>query len=162
MAADSQTATLRSIQTQNTNQVHAALGLNVLTATVEVTAAASANSIYEMMRIPANARIVYPSTLAFDDIASTGSPTLDIGFRAVDDNITTDPDALNDGIDCATAAGTANVVKNIANYGKKAWEFVNGQTASPGGLLEVIVTLADADANTGGTLTMTLYYVMEE
>lgn len=162
MAEDSQVATLRSVQSQNTYQVHSALGLNVLTATVEVTAAASANSVYEMMRIPANARIVYPSTLAFDDLASSGSPTLDIGLRAVDSNITTDADALNDGINCSSDAGTANVVKDIANYGKKAWEYVSGQTASPGGLLEVIVSLVDADANTGGTLTMTLYYVMEE
>jgi hypothetical protein len=161
MAADSQNATILGLQTQGTDQVLSRLGLNVQTATVEVTAAASANSIYTMFRIPANARIVFPSTLARDDLASTGSPTLDIGLRAVDSNITTDPDALNDGIDAATA-GTSNVVKDIANYGKRAWEYVNGQTTAPGGLLDVIVSLVDADTNTGGTLTMTLYYVMEE
>jgi hypothetical protein len=108
MAADSQTATLRSNLTQGNPQVRSSvLGANIVTATVEVSAAASANSIYTMMRIPSAARIVFPSTLAFDDLASSGSPTLDIGLKAVNANVTTDPDALNDGINCYTAASTA-------------------------------------------------------
>jgi hypothetical protein len=162
MAADSQTATLRSNLTQGNNQVRASFqGVNAVTATVEVTAAADANSIYTMMRIPASARIMFPSTVAFDDLASSGSPTLDIGLKAVDGNITTDPDALNDGIGVSAAAGTANVVKDIANYGKEAWEFVSGQTTEPDGFLDVIITLADAAANTGGTATLTLYYTLD-
>ena len=114
-----------------------------------------------MLRIPSNARILFPSTVAFDDLASSGSPTLDVGLKAVNANITTDVDALNDGINCYTAASTANVVKDIANYGKRAWEYVSGQTTDPGGLLDVIVSLLDADANTGGTITLTLYYSVD-
>lgn len=162
MAADSQTATLRSNLSQGSNQVRAyATGATIVEATVEVTAAADANSIYTMMRIPSSARISGLSQIAFDDLASSGSPTLDIGLKAVDGNITTDPDALNDGINCYTAAGTAKFVKDIANYGKEAWEYVNGVTSDPGGCFDVIVTLADAAANTGGTITATCVFTLD-
>ena len=162
MAADSQTATLRSNLSQGNNQVRAfATGTTITEATVEVTAAASANSIYTMMRIPSSARITGLSKLSFDDLASTGSPTLDIGLKAVNANITTDPDALNDGINCYSAASTATVVKDIANFGKEAWEYVSGASTDPGGFFDVIVTLADADANTGGTITMTLVFTLD-
>lgn len=161
MAADSQTATLRSNLTQGNDQVRASvLGANVLEATVEVTAAATAGSIYTMMRIPTSARISGLSVISFDDLASSGSPTLDIGLRAVNANVTTSATALNDGINCYTAASTAKVVKDIANYGKRAWEFA-GATTDPGGTVDVIVSLLDADANTGGTVSMTLVYTVD-
>jgi hypothetical protein len=114
-----------------------------------------------MFRIPANARIKRGSIIQFDDLASTGSPTLDIGFKAVDANITTDVDALNDGIDCFTAAGSAAMVKDHANWGKQAWEYVNGQTSNPGGFLDLIVTILDAATNTGGTLSATLIFEVD-
>ena len=90
---------------------------------------------------------------------TTGSPTLDIGvFNSPGGTaITGDVDALNDGIDAATA-GNTRVVKNIANYGKRLWEFVNGQTTDPGGDLDIKITLDDADVNTGGTITIELLY----
>lgn len=162
MAADSQTATLRSNLTQATNQIRAySTGATIIESTVEVSAAASANSVYTMMRIPSSARITGLSQLAFDDLASSGSPTLDIGLKAVDANITTDPDALNDGINCSAAAGTAKFVKDVANFGKEAWQFVNGVTADPGGFFDVIVSLVDADANTGGTITATCVFTLD-
>lgn len=162
MAADSQTATLRSNLTQGNNQLRAFnLGATIVEATVEVTAAADANSVYTMMRIPSAARITRLSSIAFDDLASTGSPTLDIGLKAVNFNITTDPDALNDGINCSSAAGTALFVKDVANSGKEAWEYVSGVTADPGGFFDVIITLADAAANTGGTITATCVYTLD-
>jgi hypothetical protein len=161
MAVDSQTATLRSNLTQGNPQVRSSvLGANVVTSTVEVTAAATAGSVYTMLRIPTSARICFPSTLAFDDLASTGSPVLDIGLKAVNANITTDSDCLNDGINCYTAASTANVVKDIANYGKQAWEFTTA-TSDPTGFVDVTVTLRTADANTGGTITLTLVYTLD-
>lgn len=128
--------------------------------TIEITAAAEVNSTYVMGYIPANARILGQSEIAWDDVASSGAPTLDIGLAAVDGNITSDPDALNDGLDCAGGAGSARVVKNIANYGKKAWQYVNGQTTEPKGDLAVYVTLADAAANTGGTVTVELLFLV--
>ncbi len=131
--------------------------------TVEVTAAASTTSTYFGLkcRIPSIARITGFSKVHFDDLASTGSPTLDIGLFNVNNNITDDDDALNDGIDVFTAAGSSAVVKDISNYGKRAWEFVNGQTSDPGGELEVKITLKDADTNTGGTVTLELSYIID-
>lgn len=154
-------ATLRAAVKLNTLQVKAERAATVIDSTVEVAAAAAANTQYVMVRIPSNARIHGLSEIRFDDLASTGSPTLDIGLKAVSGNITTDDDALNDGIDCATAAGSARVVKDIANYGKQAWEYVSGQSSDPLGFFDVIITIKDAATNTGGTVTMTLVYSVD-
>lgn len=154
-------ATLRSNLALDTKQNRVERGVTVLEATVEVAAAAAAGTEYVFARIPANARISGLSMVYFDDLASTGSPTIDFGLKAVDSNVTTDDDALNDGVDVATAAGSARLVKNIADYGKRAWEYVSGQTTEPAGFLDVIVTTKDAACNTGGTVTMSLVYSVE-
>lgn len=159
MADDTKDATLRDkIALGGRVTKEAQFGTIVLDSTVEAAAAASAGSVYTMARIPSNARIHGLSRIAFDDLASSGSPTLDIGLKAVDSNVTTDADALNDGIDCASAAGTANVIKDIANNGKRAWEYVNGVTEDPGGFLDVTISVLDAAVNTGGTISLTLVY----
>lgn len=157
MADDSGNGTLRARGTLGTNQYQDMARLVAQVSTREVTAAASAASEYVMFRIPSNLRIMGASKIYFDDLASTGSPTLDIGLKAVASNITSDADALNDGIDCATAASSASIVKDIANYGKFAWQFVNGQTTDPGGSLDLTVSILDAAANTGGTITVELF-----
>jgi hypothetical protein len=156
MADDTKNATTRYTGALDTKQVIGQSKAVMLVATVEATAAASANSAYTMFRIPSNMRIMGRSTVYFDDLASTGSPTLDFGLKAVDANITTDVDALNDGVDCFTAASSAPLIKDISNYGKEAWRFVNGQTTNPGGFLDVIVSILDAGVNTGGTITAEL------
>lgn len=158
MADDTKNGTLRSVLGLGTNAVKAERATTILDSTVEVAAAASAGTVYTMFRIPSRARISGASIMSWDDLASTGAPTLDIGFKAVDGNITTDPDALNDGLDAATATTAARVVKDIANYGKFAWEHVSGQTSDPGGFLDVTVSILDAATNTGGTITMVLAY----
>lgn len=161
MAVENLLGTLRG--TQAAQGIGEAGNLKCKIATVEMTAAASDTSTYfgTKFRIPSNARIAGISKLHFDDLATTGSPTLDIGLFAVNGNITDDVDALNDGIDVATAAGSATVVKAIENYGKEAWEFVNGQTTDPKGELEVKVTLDDADCDSGGSITLELYYTID-
>jgi len=128
--------------------------------TVEVGSADSATSTYEMARLPSNARILGASTISWDDRASTGSPTLDIGVFNLENasNITNDADAINDGLDAATATTRAAVVKDIANYGKRLWEFVNGQTTDPKCTLSVKVSLLDANVNVGGTVTVEIHY----
>lgn len=125
--------------------------------TIEL-AAASAGEIIYLARIPSNLRISgHLSRLLFDDLASSGSPTLDIGLYPVrTGDFTADDDALNDGIDCATAAGTAAVIKDHANYGKRAWEFVNGLTADPKCDMWLAVTTKDAATNATGTITLEL------
>jgi len=135
--------------------------VKVVAATVEVGAADSATSTYAMFRIPSNARILGSSTLYADDLAASGSPTIDIGLFAVDSNITSDDDALRADIDVFTAAANTRVVTDVANIGKMAWEFVSGQATDPGGVLEVKLTLKDAAVNTGGTLTLELFYTLD-
>lgn len=132
-----------------------------ITATVEAGSADTSTSTYTFARIPSDVRILGTSRAWWDDLASTGSPTLDIGLFAVNSNITSDDDALNDGLDAASAGTGTAVIKDIANYGKKAWEFVNGQTTDPGGLLDVKITLQDANLNVGGTITMQLDYIKD-
>lgn len=162
MADDTKNATLRSsVSVLGTKQVKVERGTTVLDATVEVAAAANANSTYTFFRIPSRARIHGLSRVQFDDLASTGSPTLDFGLAAVESNVTTDVDALNDGVDVFTAAGSANLIKDVANNGKMAWEFVAGQSTDPGGFLDVIITILDAAANTGGTISATLVYSVD-
>lgn len=120
-----------------------------------VDAAASANSTYTVARIPTNAVILGQSQLRIDDLASAGAPTLDIGFVAVDGNITDDDVALNDGIDAATA-GSYDVVGDIANLGKRVYEHL-GLSEDPGGMVDVTVTLKDAAVNVGGDLVSELF-----
>ena len=129
--------------------------------TCEMTAAAAAGSTYTLAYIPSHAIIFGSSKLYFDDLASTGSPTLDIGVAPLrTGDFTADPDALNDGIDCATAAGSASLIKSIANYGKRLWQ-IAGLTEDPKCDMAVYVSLLDAAANTGGTLTMEVDYAVD-
>lgn len=160
MAIENLLGTLRG--TQAAQGIGEAGNLKSKVITVEVTAAATDTSTYfgTKFRIPSNARISGLSRFSHDDLASTGSPTMDIGLFAVNSNITDDADALTDGID-VTAAGSAIVVKAIENYGKEAWEYVSGQTTDPKGELEIKVSLVDADANTGGSITLELFYTID-
>lgn len=123
----------------------------------------SVSSTYELARIPSNARIIGKSTVYWDDLATAGAPTIDIGLYNVGSrtDITEDPDALNDGLDVATAAGSASVVKDIANYGKRAWEYVNGQTVDPKCTLSVKAKLQDAAITEAGTITLELFYTTD-
>lgn len=131
-------------------------GSIVMDSTVEVAAAATAATVYTFMRVPTDARIHGLSEVARDDLASTGAPTLDFGFAGVNSNFTTDDDALNDGIDAATA-GSGKLIKDHANYGKRVWELL-GLDEDPGGVADLIGTIKDAATNTGGTVTVTLVY----
>lgn len=125
--------------------------------TVEVGSDDSANSTYTMARIPSNARIMPGSTVYWDDLASTGSPTLDVGLAG--SQITNDPDALNNGLDC-TGAGSSGIFADHADGGKFAWELA-GETSDPGGMLDIYVSLVDAAVNVGGTVSLELTYVVD-
>src|SRR5574343_503007 len=98
------------------------LGGNVkaITRTVEISAGASATSTYDLGYIPANARILGISRYSIDDCDTGSTATLDFGLMAVDGNVTSDADALNDGIVLGTAATGSPLIKDIANYGKRA------------------------------------------
>jgi len=132
-------------------------GPAIIDATVEAAAAATAGTTYYLPPLPTNARIHGSSRLWIDDLASTGSPTLDIGIYPVDAQFTLVADAMNDGIDAATAGSNLAMIKDHANYGKRLWELA-GLSSDPGGLCKIGIVIADAGVNTGGTITALVAY----
>lgn len=128
--------------------------------TIEITAAASDTSTYTLGYIPAQARILGISTYSIDDCDSGSTATVDFGLYAVDGNVTSDVDALNDGIVLGTAARDQPLIKTIDKYGKKAWEFVSGATNTTKGDLLLKAVIDDADASAGGTLTVEVFFLV--
>ena len=130
---------------------------NLLTSTVEVASVASGTTLF-FGRIPANARISGWSRVYWDDLTTTGSPTLDMGLASVDSNITNDPNGLSDAHD-VTAADVLGepLIDDIANFGKFAWEHVSGQTTDPGGELDVYGSIVDAATVGTGTVTVEVF-----
>lgn len=160
MAVVALTATRRGVSSTKSHGLGGNVKVEV--ATVEVGSSDSATSTYALFNIPTNARLLGASKAYWDDLASTGSPTLDFGLFAVKGNVTDDDDALVADKDAATANATgAPLIADIASYGKRAWELVSGVTADPGGSLLVKATLKDAAVNVGGTLTVELYYEID-
>lgn len=127
------------------------------TASIELATVVADGDTIRLGRIPSNARLAGISEASWDDLASSGAPTLDIGLASVNSNITSDADALSAGGLLATATTGSRVISEIANYGKRAWEFVSGQTSDPGGELDVYASVVDAATNTAGTLSVTVY-----
>lgn len=162
MAVENLTATASSPFTLSTSQrqMSTQMGLNAYSSTVEVTAAASATSTYLMARLPADARIHPSSLVGWDDLASTGAPTFDIGTFNLSGSIADDDNSLNDGLDAATATTGTHLLADVADYGKPLWQIAGG-SSNPGGWCDVYVTLKDAAANTGGTLSMSIIYSVD-
>lgn len=124
-------------------------------------AASEANSIIYMARVPSNARILGYSKVYFDDLASTGSPTLDFGVaptRAGD--FTADVDALNNGADVATAAGSKDLLSNIDKFGKQLWDAA-GLSADPKTDMWITASVLDASTNATGTVAWEIYYTLD-
>ena len=132
------------------------------TETIEVGSADSVNSTYAIARLPSNARLLAHSRIYTDDLASSGAPTLDVGVfnLAGKTTITDDDDAINNGIDAATVTDAA-LIGDIADYGKKLYEYVSGQTEDPKGDLDITLTLKDAAVNVGGTITVEIFYTLD-
>jgi len=128
------------------------------TRTIEITAGADTASDYAFGYVPADAVIMGGSSYSVDDCSTETSATIDFGLYAVDSNVTSDDDALNDGIVLGTAATRQPLIKDIANYGKRAWQFVNGQTTNPKGWLLLKGVIRDASPTAGGTVTVEVLY----
>lgn len=133
----------------------------VLIRTIEATAAASGDTVDFQIRIPTYARISLASRLYWDDLATSGSPTLDLGLYAVSANVTSDDDALSNGHALTTATATgAMALTEIASAGLPAWDLVANVTADPGGFLDVKGIVRDAATTATGTVTLELRYVI--
>lgn len=124
-------------------------------ATIELASSASGTTVF-LGRVPTTARLLPQGFIYNDDLATTGSPTLDIGLASVGSNITSDPDAINNGIALSSATTTTTVVADPTNAGKQMWQYVNGQTTDPGGELDIYGSVADASTTTTGTITVCL------
>ena len=127
----------------------------LVSATIELAASASDTTI-KFGSIPSNARILPLGFIYNDDLATTGSPTLDIGLGSVDSNITSDPDAINNGIALSSATTTTTVLADPANAGLPAWDLVSGVTSDPGGVLDVYGSVKDASTTQAGTISVEL------
>jgi len=139
-----------------------AYSIKTLVSAVEVPASASGTTI-AFGNIPSNARITGQSTLYWDDLTTTGSPTLDLGLAAVDGNLVNadDPDALTNGAD-VTSAGSASALSDINFTGTPAWDLVASETSDPGGELKVYGSIKDAaTAGLTGTVVLELYYYVD-
>jgi hypothetical protein len=132
------------------------------TETVETNADDSASSTYLLARLPSNARIMGTSKVYFDDLGTT-SATLDIGVYNTSgkSDITNDADAMNNGIDITTAAGSASLISDIANYGIPLWDHVNGQTTDPVAMLDIKASVQDAALTAAGTITVEIFYTLD-
>jgi len=133
-------------------------GKNTIVSTVELPAAVSATSTAVMAVLPSNARLLPSSTIYWDDLASVGAPTMDVGLYG--SQITDDADALSANHGVATAAGSARMHTAIENFGKMLWELA-GETEDPGGVIEIRIAILDADANTGGTVSALVDYSID-
>jgi hypothetical protein len=162
MTVNTYTATERSAVTGQSTSAYGP-GVRVKRATQEV-AASDSSSTVTFFRIPSNARILQASRLYWDDLATSGSPTLDVGLYAVNSNITSDDDCLTDGLalSAVSTAGSGNhVIKDFANIGKQAWEYVNGQTSDPGGEFIVKGVVRDAATTATGTVACEIIYTQD-
>ncbi|HKY19574.1 MAG TPA: hypothetical protein VJM31_00020 [Vicinamibacterales bacterium] len=128
--------------------------------TVEVSAAASVSSSYTLGYAPTSARFGGLARLYWDDMATSGSPTLDIGVGGT--SFTFDDDKLNDGLDLATVNTTSGVrlIKDIANQHKRLWELA-GLTSDPGEVWVIKGVIRDAAVIAGGTLSGDLAYTTD-
>ena len=161
MAVENLTATARHpLAVSTTTNAIPGDKLNAYPVTVEVTAAASATSTYFLGKLPSAARLLPMSAVGLDDLASTGSPTLDIGTFNSAGAVADDDDSINDGIDLATASASAPMLKDVADWGKPLWE-IHGEASDPGGTVDLYATIKDAATNTGGTMSFCIVYAVD-
>lgn len=133
-----------------------AKNLKYVATTIEVTAAASVSSTYKIARVPSGARLAGSGRLYWDDMATSGAPTLDIGVSG--ESFTLDDDIINDGLDLATANVIGiPIIKDKANYGKPLYELA-GLSSDPGEIWTIQGEIKDAAVIAGGTLTAEIIY----
>ena len=133
-----------------------------LCATVELGVSASGDTVV-FGYIPSNARILPSSRLYNDDLATSGSPTLDIGVGAVRSNLANadDPDAIGNGFALSSAGSDVVIISDVANAGLPAWDFVASESSDPGGDVKIYGTVKDAATTAAGTVSIQIDYVID-
>lgn len=157
------TATQRRSSTDAVTGNGIAGSIKSLVATVELAASASGDTI-DFGKIPSKARILPSSTLYWDDLATSGTATVDLGLKSYTgsgNSVTADPDAIGNGFDVHTSASSGSALSDHANSGLPAWDLINGVTSDPGGSFEVYGTVKDAATTATGTVTLNLQYIVD-
>tara|TARA_R100001530_G_scaffold95823_1_gene66669 strand:- start:31 stop:540 length:510 start_codon:yes stop_codon:yes gene_type:complete len=130
--------------------------------TVEVGAADTASSTYLMARLPSNALILPQSTVYWDDLTTTGSPTVDVGVYNMSgkSDFTDDPDALSNGHDVTSAGSGALITQgaSISSYGIPLWDHIASVTTDPKTDVDIKLKLVDANVVGGGTMSVVILY----
>lgn len=125
--------------------------------TIELAASASGTVVDFNLRVPTNARIDMSSRIYFDDLATSGSPTMQLGFYGVDGNTATSMvSALATSLTISSASATNAPIQVPADYadaGKRLWE-VAGLATDPGGFFDVKGVVKSAATTTTGTITL--------
>ena len=139
-----------------------AYGVKSLVATIEL-ASTTANDTITFGQIPSNARLTGGCRLYNDDLATSGSPTLQIGLKAVNGNLANadDPNAIGSGFALDAAGSAVVAISEIASIGLPAWDLVASETSDPGGKLEVYGTVTAAPTLATGTITLEISYVVD-
>lgn len=117
---------------------------------------AAENDTVHMAKLPSNAVIHHTSKIWFDDFGT--SVTLDIGTFNVNGSTADDDNSINDGVDVATAAGSADLLSGFTKHGKYLWELA-GASADPGGLIDIKATIKDANPGSAGMAWEIVYTV---
>ena len=154
-------ATLRSIVKLDTLQVKAERAATILDSTISVPSGSAAGYEIVFARIPTGARIHGTSRIFWDDLGTSTSPTLGLGFKSVQGSITTNTTAMATGLALATAQPQGVIVfSDHVNSGRTVWELL-GLSADPGGFVDVIGTTASASTDATGDVTMSLAYSVD-
>lgn len=132
-----------------------ARSLKYSSTTVEVSAAASVSSKYVLGYLPSGARLPSNAILYWDDMATSGSPTIDLGLRG--GSLTYDDDGINDGLLLSSASTGAAIIKSSDNYGKPLWKLA-GLTSDPDEIWALVAVIRDAAVTAGGTLGCQIIY----
>lgn len=129
---------------------------------IEVPTMVSGSIVDFRLRIPTNVRIDGSSRISWDDLATTGSPAMNLGLYAVDGNTTDATTALASALALSAVSATGGVIipADFANDGKYAWELA-GLSSDPGGFFDVKGVTTTAATDTAGTITLNLKYYLD-
>ena len=137
-----------------------AANVKEVAATKSIPSGTAAGSTFKFVRIPANARISGLSEVHWDDLDNSNDTMLSVGLASVDSNITSDDDALTSSLD-TSSAGSANLIGDHANFGKRAWEHVSGQSTDPSGSLDLYITTKDHATDVTGDVSVIVQYTLD-
>lgn len=132
------------------------------TETVETASDDSATSTFDLGRFPSNARLCHTSSVYWDDLASSGAPTLDWGlYPVVTGAFTGDDDCIRADMDAATVNVVGiKLIADPSKLGTELWRIV-GLTADPKCEMILRCTLKDAAVNIAATLTAAIDYTVD-